>query len=64
MPRMQRSLILFAATLALLALGSPAQAAKRKVPHGFYAVMWDRDATKAPAAEQERQWALMASSGV
>jgi hypothetical protein len=64
MPRMQRSLILFAATLALLALGAPAQAAKRKVPRGFYAVMWDRDATKAPAAEQERQWALMASSGV
>ena len=31
---------------------------------GFYAVMWDRDATKAPLAEQEAQWALMARSGV
>jgi hypothetical protein len=64
MPRMQRSLILFAATLALLVLAAPAQAAKRKVPRGFYAVMWDRDATEAPAAYQEEQWALMASSGV
>jgi hypothetical protein len=64
MPRMQRPLILLAAALALLSLASPAQAAKRKVPHGFYAVMWDRDATKAPDADQEEQWALMASSGV
>ena len=64
MPRMQRPLILLAAALALLSLAAPAQAAKRKVPHGFYAVMWDRDITKAPDADQENQWALMASSGV
>jgi polysaccharide biosynthesis protein PslG len=64
MPRMQRPLILLAAALALLSLAAPAQAAKRKVPRGFYAVMWDRDATKASDADQENQWALMASSGV
>ena len=51
MPRMQRPLILLAAALALLSLASPAQAAKRKVPHGFYAVMWDRAATDAPDAD-------------
>lgn len=64
MPRMQRPLILLAAALALLTLASPAQAGKRKVPRGFYAVMWDRAATSAPDADQEEQWALMARSGV
>jgi len=64
MPRMQRLLIPLAATLALLSVASPALAAKRKVPHGFYAVMWDRAATDAPAADQEQQWALMARNGV
>jgi hypothetical protein len=64
MPRMQRPVILLAAALALLSLAAPAQAAKRKVPRGFYAVMWDRDVAKAPDADQENQWALMASSGV
>jgi hypothetical protein len=64
MPRMQRLFILLAAALALLAIVPSAQAAKRKVPHGFFAVMWDRDATSAPDADQEQQWALMARSGV
>ena len=64
MPRMQRPLILLAATVALLFALSPPAMAKRKVPQGFYGVMWDRAATDAPAAEQEAQWALMASSGV
>jgi hypothetical protein len=64
MPRMQRLLILLAATLALLIAWSQPALAKRKVPHGFYGVMWDRAATDAPDADQEAQWALMASSGV
>jgi len=64
MPRMQRFLILLAAVAAVLVAVSPAAAAKRKVPRGFYAVMWDRAATKAPPAEQEAQWSLMARSGV
>ena len=64
MPRMQRLLILLAAALALLALASPAQAARRTVPHGFFAVMYDRATTDAPDATQEQQWSLMARSGV
>lgn len=64
MPRMQRLLILLAATAAMLAAASPAEAAKRTVPRGFYGVMWDRAATLAPLAEQEQQWSLMARSGV
>jgi hypothetical protein len=63
MPRMQRFLIAFVAVLGLLAV-VPAAEAKRKVPRGFYAVMWDREATDAPDAEQEAQWSLMARSGV
>jgi hypothetical protein len=34
------------------------------VPDGFFGVMWDRAATRAPGDEQERQWALVAQSGV
>lgn len=64
MPRMQRPLILLAAALAMLVAASPAVAAKRKVPRGFYAVMWDRAGTEAPDADQDEQWSLMASSGV
>ena len=64
MPRMQRPLIMLAAVLALLLAASQAEAAKRKVPRGFYAVMWDREATDAPDAEQEEQWSLMARTGV
>jgi hypothetical protein len=64
MPRMQRFLILLAATSALLAAWSQPAMANRGVPRGFYGVMWDRAATDAPAIEQETQWALMARSGV
>ncbi len=64
MPRMQRPLILLAATVALLTAWCPPALAKRKVPHGFYGVMWDRAATERPDVEQEDQWALMARSGV
>lgn len=52
------------ALVALLAAAPAADAAKRKVPRGFYGVMWDRDATGASDTAQERQWNLMASSGV
>ena len=64
MPRMQRPLILLVAALVLLAAWSQPASAKRKVPQGFYGVMWDRGATEAVDAEQEEQWALMARSGV
>jgi Beta-galactosidase len=62
---MLRLCTLLATVVALLAAMPVAPAvAKRSVPRGFYAVMWDRDATKAPVAEQQGQWALMARSGV
>jgi hypothetical protein len=62
MPRL--SILLATALVALVAMPAAPALAKRSVPRGFYAVMWDRDATKAPLAEQEAQWALMARSGV
>jgi hypothetical protein len=62
---MLRPWTLLAAVLAVLvALPVAPAVAKRTVPRGFYAVMWDRDVTKAPGAEQDAQWALMARSGV
>ena len=64
MPRMQRPLILLAAVWPCSRCALRPHAAKRKVPRGFYAVMWDRAATEAPDVEQDAQWALMASSGV
>jgi polysaccharide biosynthesis protein PslG len=62
MPSMVR--VLTAIALAMLLPAAAAQAAPRKVPHGFHGVMWDRAATRAPAADLEQQWALMAQSGV
>ena len=56
MPRMQRPLILLAATVALLTAWCPPALAKRKVPHGFYGVMWDRAAT-----ERARRWSRRTS---
>ena len=64
MPLMTRALISIAVAAALLAGAPAAEAAKRKVPQGFYGVMWDRGATWAPAEVQEAHWALMAQSGV
>jgi hypothetical protein len=61
---MPRLLILIALTAALAAALAPASQAARKVPHGFHGVMWDRAATRAPAADLEQQWSLMAQSGV
>jgi Beta-galactosidase len=65
MPSMRPVLILIALVVALIAALVPAaNAAPRKVPHGFHGVMWDRAATRAPAADLEQQWTLMAQSGV
>jgi hypothetical protein len=65
MPSMARALTAIALTAALLVAAAPAaQAAPRKVPRGFHGVMWDRAATRAPAADLEQQWASMAQSGV
>lgn len=41
-----------------------APAAQARTPDGFFGAMWDRDATNAPEADQDAQWALMRSSGV
>lgn len=35
-----------------------------RVPYGFYGVLWDGDVDRAPAEQQDAQWALMARSGV
>jgi hypothetical protein len=65
MPSMSRALAATAIAAALLGAAVPvADAAQRKPPQGFYGVMWDRAATRAPADERDRQWALMAQSGV
>jgi len=50
--------------LALLVAAPAAEAAKRKVPRGFFGVMWDREAMGASDDAQEAQWGLMARSGV
>jgi len=52
-------------SLALvLALAPAAGAAQRRVPQGFYGVMYDRGIAVAPEADQDAQNALMARSGV
>jgi hypothetical protein len=61
---MTMRLSILLALVALLAAAPAADAAKRKVPRGFYGVMWDREAAHAPDSAQEQQWGLMASSGV
>jgi len=48
----------------LLALAPAAEAAKRRVPQGFFGVMYDRAVTRAAEADQDVQAALMARSGV
>jgi hypothetical protein len=64
MPDMRRALTAIALAVALLGAVPAAEAAKRKVPRGFYGVMWDRAATAAQPADLEAQWSLMAQSGV
>lgn len=60
----RRMLPLAVALIALLAAAPPAPAAKRKVPRGFYGVMWDGSVVHAPDDVREAQWALMARNGV
>jgi polysaccharide biosynthesis protein PslG len=62
MARMAKPLLLL--LLALLVIAPPAEAAKRRVPHDFYGVMWGGAATDAPTDQQDAHWALMATSGV
>jgi len=58
-------LALLTALAALMALAPAASAAPRKVPQGFYGVMYDSAGLRPPAdADQDRQFALMARSGV
>lgn len=64
MSRMPRLLAIASAALALLVAAPTAQAAGRSVPRGFFGVMWDREAASAAPATQDRQWALMARTGV
>jgi len=52
------------AALAALLLAAPLAQAARSVPQGFYGVMYDHGIIRAPAAVQDSQWDLMASSGV
>jgi Beta-galactosidase len=59
-----RALLLLAVVAVLLAAVPLAEASPRRVPHGFYGVMWDRGATGGPDADQAAQWNLMARSGV
>jgi polysaccharide biosynthesis protein PslG len=55
--------VLLAVALVVLC-GAPVADARRRVPHGFYGVMWDRAALTASETEQQEQWDLMARSGV
>jgi hypothetical protein len=59
-----RALLLLAIAGALLAAVPAAEASPRRVPHGFYGVMWDRGAVTASDSQQVAQWNLMALSGV
>jgi Beta-galactosidase len=61
---MTMRLSILLALIALLAAAPAADAAKRKVPRGFYGVMWDREVADGPDADQERQWGLMSRTGV
>jgi Beta-galactosidase len=57
-------LVVLPLMVVLLSLAPQVQAATPKVPGGFFGATWDGPATSASEAEQERQFALMASSGV
>ncbi|HEX8646007.1 MAG TPA: hypothetical protein VF715_03840 [Thermoleophilaceae bacterium] len=62
---MRRALLTIVAALALAALAAaPAQAAKRKVPHGFYGAIWADPIVDAPPAEREPAWDRLAEAGV
>ena len=55
--------IALACCLALLAVPAKAEA-EGSVPDGFYGVMFDGKALRAPVSVQQKQFALMAQSGV
>jgi polysaccharide biosynthesis protein PslG len=61
-----RCVLLLAVTVALLLLApaSQARAAPPKAPSGFFGTTWDDLVASSSEAEQERQFALMARSGV
>jgi hypothetical protein len=60
----RKSPLILAIVVSLLATAPTAEAAKRRVPYGFYGAMWDRAVTEAQGAVQQEQWDLMALSGV
>jgi hypothetical protein len=59
-----RFAVLVMASVLLLLVATPSAEAARRVPHGFYGVMWDGAATRVPESLQTEQWDLMARSGV
>ncbi len=59
---MTRAILLSLALL--LAVAPAAEAAKRRVPQGFFGAMYDRGVASAPEGDQDEQNALMARSGV
>jgi hypothetical protein len=59
-----RSLAALLILVAALAVATAPAHAQRKVPPGFFGMMWDGDVSTAPVAVQDQQWARMASSGV
>ena len=61
---MRRGLITLLTAALLLTCALPAEAAKRKVPRGFYGVMWNRAAAAVPEELHEAQFARMARAGV
>jgi hypothetical protein len=64
MPGMHRLIALVAVAAGVLAAAPAADAAKRRVPRGFYGVMWDRAAHRLSDLDRELQWATMTESGV
>ena len=61
LPRLLACLVALGLVLAFV---PAADAAKRRVPFGFYGVMWDGAGVHASDRQVEAQWGLMASSGV
>jgi hypothetical protein len=61
----RRTLLLSLLALLALLLAAPvAEAGKRRVPRGFYGVVWDQDVAGASAAVRGEQFGLMARTGV
>jgi hypothetical protein len=60
----RRALVLAAALVFLLAAAPVAEAGKRRVPRGFFGVVWDGAVVNAPDDVQEAQWSRMSRAGV